>query len=214
MIHLVNGMDARRYADWLDKMHRIRAAVFRDRLNWDVRVVDGRERDDFDALDPLYLLSVDSTGRVQGTLRLLPTTGPNMLRDVFSCLLDPGQTIESPLIWEASRFAIDPAAASRDTNTLLNPVTSELLCGMIEVGLAVGLDFFAAVVDARMKRILQLADYPVDVIGVPQRVGVAKAYACLLDVSEQTWQAVAARGGFTDRVISRESDRADGAVAA
>lgn len=207
MIHLVHGKDKERHRTWLSRMHQIRAAVFQDRLNWDVSVEGGEERDRFDDLDPLYVLSVDDRGQVRGTLRLLPTTGPNMLRDVFPALLGPGEVVESPVIWEASRFAIDPAATLRDANTLLNPVTCELLCGMVEVGLMVGLDFYTAVVDARMKRILALAGYPLDVIGAPQRFGVAKAYAGLLEVSEATWRSVAGRGGFTDRVISRDSER-------
>ena len=205
MIYLVNGADSERHADWLEQMYRIRAKVFADRLKWDVRVTHGLERDEFDDVNPLYLLSVDDRGRVRGTLRLLPTTGPNMLRDVFHGLLDQGQSVESPIIWEASRFAVDPDATTRDANTMLNPITCELLCGMIEVGLMAGLDFITAVVDARMKRILHLAGYPLDIIGTPQRLGVAKAYAGLLEVSEATWQSVASRGSFGGRVLSQDS---------
>ena len=207
MIHLVNRANASQHRSCISRMHQIRAVVFRDRLGWDVQVEEGEERDRFDDVDPLYLLSVDDRGQVRGTLRLLPTTGPNMLRDVFHQLLDPGHTVESPVIWEASRFAIDPKASERDANTLLNPITCELLCGMIEVGMDVGLDFYTAVVDARMRRVLALAGYPLDVIGVPRRFGLAKAYAGLLDVSEATWQAIASRGGFERRVVSRDSDR-------
>jgi len=58
-------------------------------------------REYFDDLNPLYLLSVDEGGELLGCLRLLPTTGPNMLRDVFNVLIPDGK-IESPLIWESS----------------------------------------------------------------------------------------------------------------
>ena len=44
---------------------------------------------EFDDANPLYLVSVDpDTEEYWGSLRLLPTTGPNMLRDVFPQLLD------------------------------------------------------------------------------------------------------------------------------
>jgi N-acyl-L-homoserine lactone synthetase len=69
----------------------------------------GYERDRFDDENPLYLVSVDpDTEEYWGSLRLLPTTGPNMLRDVFPQLLD-GDYIESATIWECSRICATAA---------------------------------------------------------------------------------------------------------
>lgn len=206
MIYLVNGADAGRYRQWIDEMHRIRAKVFHDRLGWDVAVEDGRERDVFDGMNPLYLLSVDARGRVQGSLRLLPTTGPNMLRDVFPSLLGPGEAVESATIWESSRFSIDPDRPAEVTPGKLNRVTTELLCGIVEVGLMVGLDFVVSVFDARMVRIFRAAGCPADMIGAPQKIGKVMTYAGLFEISEAAWSAIAAAGGIDHRVISRDSD--------
>ena len=52
-------------------MHRIRKAVFKDRLGWDVTVSGELEIDEFDALGPSYLLSTDGHGSVNGCVRLL-----------------------------------------------------------------------------------------------------------------------------------------------
>src|SRR5208337_949225 len=50
-------------------------ASFSDRLGWDVVVNNGYERDRFDDINPLYLVSVDpDTERYWGLLRVLPTT--------------------------------------------------------------------------------------------------------------------------------------------
>lgn len=46
------------------------------------------EVDVFDAWRPVYLLQKNEDNRVQGCVRLLPTTGPNMLRDTFPALLE------------------------------------------------------------------------------------------------------------------------------
>ena len=87
MIFLVDGQDRSRHGNLVDAMYRIRAKVFGERLGWDVVVEDGREIDPFDAINPLYLISVNEwTGQVEGSLRLLPTTGPNMPRNVFPVL--------------------------------------------------------------------------------------------------------------------------------
>ena len=58
-------------------------AIFKERLGWDVEVSGDMEIDEFDACRPAYLLQRDDDGRIQGCVRLLPTTGPTMLRDTF-----------------------------------------------------------------------------------------------------------------------------------
>ena len=80
MIRLIQGCDRLRHMYEIDRMHTIRAEVFHHRLRWDVRIEDGWEIDEFDDQNPLYMLSIDPVnGDVRGSVRLLPTTGPNML---------------------------------------------------------------------------------------------------------------------------------------
>ncbi len=57
--------------------------AFHDRLGWQVKSLRSWEIDEFDALNPLYLISIGPNDGINGSLRLLPTTGPNMLADVF-----------------------------------------------------------------------------------------------------------------------------------
>lgn len=182
----------------LDQMFRVRAQVFKDRLGWEVKVKDGYEKDEFDDLNPLYLMSVDENENLQGCLRLLPTTGPNMLRDVFNILIPDGK-IESPLIWESSRFCINPNIkhADRDNETaFVNKVTIELLSGIAEVGMAAGLEFIVTVYDARMARLLKRINCPADVLGGPIKVGKVMTYASLFEVSEAMWQRLATQIGM------------------
>lgn len=63
-------------------MHRLRRRVFKERLDWDVSVSNGLEIDQYDSFKPTYLLAVEQRD-VVGCVRLLPTTGRNML--VFRC---------------------------------------------------------------------------------------------------------------------------------
>src|ERR1700744_3261441 len=104
MLKFIEGSRASSFPQEMDAMFRSRAVTFSERLGWDVTVKNGYERDAFDDANPLYLVSVDpDTEEYWGSLRLLPTTGPNMLRDVFPQLLDGG-CIESATIWESSRI--------------------------------------------------------------------------------------------------------------
>ncbi len=189
MITVIEGVDRGRHPALIDAMFRMRAAVFAGRLEWDVTVTDGWEIDRFDAEDPLYLLSVDErTGALQGAVRLLPTTGPNMLRDVFAVLV-PGGAPESPLIWESSRFAIAPNALSEceraEANHVVSRITVELLCGIVEVCQRAGIEHIVSVFDARMARIFRSIDCAFENIGTPTRIGKTMTFAGVFDMSNE-----------------------------
>jgi N-acyl-L-homoserine lactone synthetase len=99
----IDRINSEWYPDLLDQMFRMRAREFRDRLKWDVVVVDGREIDDYDNEDATYLLVVKN-GKVTASVRLIPTTGRIMLRDHFF-RIDP-----DPSVWEATRFCGGPSS--------------------------------------------------------------------------------------------------------
>ena len=83
MIQLITPDRYGAFLDELAEMHRLRYRIFKERLGWDVEVSGDMEIDEFDACRPAYLLQRDDDGRIQGCVRLLPTTGPTMLRDTF-----------------------------------------------------------------------------------------------------------------------------------
>ncbi len=56
-----------------DQMFQSRAAVFHDRLGWDVVVKDGHEMDRYDEEgDRVYLLAVDEHQQVRGSMARSP----------------------------------------------------------------------------------------------------------------------------------------------
>jgi acyl homoserine lactone synthase len=113
MIRLIQGNDCSKYPNEIAEMFRARAAVFDERLGWNVVISDGKEIDRFDSENPLYLICLDDkTGQVNGSARLLPTTGPNMFRECFSNLFDEPIDISSPTIWECTRFCIHPSGSA------------------------------------------------------------------------------------------------------
>ncbi|WP_152047927.1 acyl-homoserine-lactone synthase [Aureimonas psammosilenae] len=194
MIVVVEGAAKHERPDLIADMHRLRKRVFHGRLGWDVTIEDDYEIDVFDDANPLYLISVADEGApVRGCLRLLPTMGPNMLRDVFPELL-PGQTVESPLIWESTRFAVDlpsrNADGSRAAARLVGRITGELVAGAIEVGLAVGLTHIVSVFDARILRVLRAAGCSIELIGEARTIGSVLTHAGLFEVSEEVVAAI------------------------
>ena len=205
MILTIESHNRYEFPDLIDQMFEMRAEVFSGRLGWDVSVTNGRETDRFDSEDPAYLLSVnEETGALQGAVRLLPTTGPNMLRDVFATLVPDGAP-ESPLIWESSRFAINPRIFADDdranANHRVNSITLELLCGIVEVCQKSGIDQIVSVFDARMARIFRSVDCPYEEIGTPVRIGKIMTYAGLFEMSDEMWKRLATVGGFDAPVL-------------
>lgn len=142
-------------------MFRDRARQFRDRLNWRVTVqADGTERDEYDRLNPLYVIWEDSQGRHGGSMRFLPTTGDTMINDHFLSLTD-GVEIRSPAIWETTRFCLAPEAGPR--------VSAALMSAGMELGLGAGLSHAVGVFDARMIRIYRRLGWGPIILGTEGR---------------------------------------------
>ncbi|MGF1612195.1 MAG: acyl-homoserine-lactone synthase [Kiloniellales bacterium] len=160
MIHLVTAADYPAYRRELKEMHRLRCRVFKDRLGWDVAVSNGLERDQFDRLEPIYLLAIDEQKTVVGSWRFLFTTGPYMLRDVFPQLLDGRPAPHDIGIWEGSRFAVERSCVRGGSLASVSQVAGELLCAVVETCMAAGVRELITVYDARMARLLHRMGCP------------------------------------------------------
>jgi acyl homoserine lactone synthase len=202
MIRLVNGMDYTNHGDELDQMFRLRKRTFADRLKWDVSVFGHYEIDTYDMLKPLYVLAMsDDSKRVLGSLRLLPSTGPNMLADTFFDLLPDGKPIRSPLVWESSRYCVDTEAANALGSKGLSYTTAELLLALCEIGMDVGLEFIVTVIDLRMERILRRLQCMGDRIGEPRVYGNVTALAGLWETTPEMLARLQNTSGITGSVI-------------
>jgi N-acyl-L-homoserine lactone synthetase len=192
------------YGDFVGEiaeMQRLRYRVFKERLDWDVQFTGDMEIDEFDALHPAYLLQRADNGRIQGCVRLLPSTGPTMLRDTFPILLDGAATPASSTIWESSRFALDIGGDAPKAAHGLATATYELFAGMIEFGLSRRLSEIVTVTDARMERILRRAGWPLRRIGNPHALGKTLAVAGYLEVSVESLACIRGAGGLQGPVL-------------
>jgi len=186
-------------------MHRLRGRVFKDRLDWDVSVSNGLEIDQYDTFNPTYLLALEQ-GDVVGCVRLLPTTGRNMLADTFPVLLDGNPAPKATTIWESSRFCVDTKSAAATAENGLRKATFLLLAAMLEWGQQHNLQAIATVTDLRMERILRRAGWHLDRLGLPRQIGSTNAVAGLLPISCEAFGAIRAAGQFSGRVIEAPSN--------
>lgn len=157
MLRYIYANDLHMFPVLRDSMFRDRAEQFHTRLGWAVSVDNkGWERDDYDDLNPLYVIWEGPGGRHGGSMRFLPTTGRTMVNEHFLELTD-GVTIRSPFIWECTRFCLAPNAESR--------VAAALMLAGGELMRAFHLSHFVGVFDARMVRIYRMIGSIPDVLG-------------------------------------------------
>ena len=167
----------------LDGMFRLRHEVFKERLAWDVGSRAGKERDIFDDLDPVYIVCEDE-GEVLGSWRLLPTTGPYMLQDVFPELLHGQPAPSAPDVWEISRFAVSKRVLGNESLGTINKVTNLLLDQLFAFSASRKISRIVAVSDVRFERILKRAGLLTQRFGPPLQIGVTRAVSGYADVSE------------------------------
>ena len=193
MLRYLYGSELKTHPQLRDSMFRDRADQFHTRLGWNVQLTDaGEERDEYDTLDPLYVIWEEPDGRHGGSMRFLPTSGRTMINEHFRFLLED-HAISNPLIWECTRFCLARDAAPH--------VSAALMLGGCEVGLGFGLSFSIAVFDARMVRIYRRLGWSPMVLGTTGE-GRDAISAGLWHFSEARAQALCEKAGVP-RALSR-----------
>lgn len=177
-------------ADLLDRMHRLRARVFRDRLNWDVNVANGREADGFDDCQPTYILTVTDQCAVVGCARLLPASGPTLLSVLFPELGECGLVRPHATMIESSRFCVDTSVEAGREGQALHDATWTMFAAIIEWSMANGYSELITATDVRIERILRRAGWPMSRIGEPKRLGNTNAVVGLLPTDPKSFEQV------------------------
>ena len=171
----------------LNKMYCFRHKVFYERLGWDVGNENGMERDYYDELDPIYMLARNHHNEIEACWRLLPTTGPYMLKDTFPQLLCGDEAPQDPVIWELSRFAVLPSDSTEQTQATLNLLTFDMIRSVYDFAQQHGIQRYITVTSVALERLLKRTGLPISRFGnhKAQRVGKVLTVACWVDINEQ-----------------------------
>lgn len=171
-----------------------RRIQFKERQGWEVRVNEiGEEVDEYDDMNPLYVICQTPDGRHAGSMRFLPTVGQTMVNDHFTHLSD-GVTIASPLIWECTRFCISPSALDA------GKVAAKLMLAGCELGLRFGLEYSVGVFDARMVRIYRRIGWSPEIIGT-DGTGVGEISVGLWEFSDAAKLTLCSKFEISPRVV-------------
>jgi N-acyl-L-homoserine lactone synthetase len=121
----------------LRQMFEARKQVFVDLLKWDVPVLDGRfELDEFDDEHANYIIVADRDGNHLGSARLLPTSRPHILGDLFPELC-AGPVPGGPDIFEITRFCLGRSQGALARRETRNRLVSALVSFALEHGIRI-----------------------------------------------------------------------------
>ncbi|MCJ2034589.1 acyl-homoserine-lactone synthase [Methylobacterium sp. J-068] len=165
MIRILTEGDRESFPGLFDQMFRARAAIFNDRLGWDVNVADGLEVDRYDRTgSAVYIVAHTEDGVATGSLRLLPTMGDTMLRHEFAGFFAESVDVQSPTAWECTRFCVHPTQHEKDRPEAMGRVSSELLIALCQLCLQSGIQHIVGLYDVRMTRIYRRIGWSPDPI--------------------------------------------------
>jgi acyl-homoserine lactone synthase len=197
-LHIVRDTNRHLYPAELDQYFRARHDVYVKERGWkELAKPDGREIDQFDLDDAIYLMAIDGS-RVVGGHRLVPTTGPNMMRDVFPQLAMRGVVRRSDA-FELSRIFV---VQNRRGEQAEPRVESIVLAGTMEFGLAEGISEFTIVMETWWIPRLRELGWDVRPLGVPVDIKGMLTLGVSVAVTEAAWMETCRRRSIDGTVLA------------
>lgn len=170
----------------LEQLFRFRYRVFKEKLGWEVSTRRGMECDFYDDLGPVHI-ACRQGGVVMGSWRLLPTTGPYMLRDTFAELLRGEEAPSASDIWEMSRFAVEPPDRTARVQAACSDATFEMMRACFRFAEENGIREYVTVTSVAIERMMRNAGVPMTRFGdgKAMRMGKVLSVACRIAIDEQ-----------------------------
>lgn len=180
----ISGLKTELPAGLYTHLSHYRHDVFIDILGWNLNTPDGIEQDQFDREDTMYIIAKSNNGNINGCARLLPTTQPYLLQEVFPQLLNGAAPPESPDIWELSRFTAMDVSKSMagKAGHLSSPIAVKLLESVIDMAAIFGVKKLITVSPVGVERLMRHAGFNVHRAGPPMVVDGYPLFACWIDV--------------------------------
>jgi N-acyl-L-homoserine lactone synthetase len=162
-----------------------RHQIFVEQLRWALHTENGMESDQFDRPDTMYVVAQNDNGHVSGCARLLPTTRPYLLGEVFPQLLNGLAPLCSPDVWELSRFvAVDLNNQGRTPGQFSSSVARKLLEESIACAISHGAKQLITVSPIGVERLLSRSEFHAHRAGPPMTIDGHPIVACWIDLDQ------------------------------
>jgi acyl homoserine lactone synthase len=193
MLLMITPQNQWQHYDKLRQMHRLRKQIFVDQLGWqhaNIRVDAGMEFDQFDNAAAHYLVNLNDQDRVTGATRLIPTTAPYLLGEVFPQIVEDIELPQQSHTWETSRYCADTDLAPKT-------IMGILAAGMLEFALMKGIQRYVSISDIRIELIIRRYGWNPRRLGNPIFTGTDTSAAEEFLVSWETYQKVCQKSGVS-----------------
>ncbi|KVD80819.1 acyl-homoserine-lactone synthase [Burkholderia sp. ABCPW 14] len=182
--------DGRLPSDLAADLGLYRHRVFVEQLGWKLpSASEGFERDQYDRDDTVYVVARDDDGEICGCARLLPTTRPYLLKELFPTLVANDMPLpQSATVWELSRFA----ANAEDPTGSGNPAWAvrPMLAAVVECAVRLGAKQLIGVTFLSMERLFRRIGVHAHRAGPAQQIDGRMVVACWIDLDSQTLAAL------------------------
>jgi acyl-homoserine lactone synthase len=188
-VHVISRENRHLYSDILEDYFRLRHQTFVVERKWTaLDRADKREIDQFDTDNTVYLLGLEGRSVIAG-MRLLPTTMPTLLSDLFPKLSLNGP-VRHPDIYELSRLFVIPGRRGEQAGPRVEAV---IQAATMEYGLSIGLSAFTIVLESWWLPRLLDQGWVARPLGLPIDVDSMSTLAVIADVNEQAWTEICDR---------------------
>ncbi len=183
MMLVIDSFNKHQHCDILVEMFELRARLSAARPCLVDGVQQVRGADEFDRLDPAYVIGFNAEFAVISCARILQTTGPHMLADTWCELLKGEPPLRSATLWEASEFWIDTDqlhVVGQGAGSVSGALC-DLMAGVLHYARTNGIQDVIALLPPDWDNMLQQAQILPDDYLVPPsgaRGGVAGLWAC------------------------------------
>jgi acyl-homoserine lactone synthase len=164
-VHAIHAGNRHFFEEALDQHHRIRHDIYVGERQWmDLERPDGREVDQFDTDNAVYLLGIEPGRGVVGGSRLVPTLEPHLMSEVFPELANVRGLPRAHNIFEWTRIFVVPA---KREGGRLSKAAGIIYCGILEFCLSQNISQLSVVCEAYwIPRLMALGWNPV-LLGEP-----------------------------------------------
>jgi acyl-homoserine lactone synthase len=200
MIITLRGHERREQSRYFDQLFRLRHEIFIKRRGWALPSVNGLEIDQYDDDEAVYFLEVDERSNIRGTIRITPSVKSSLLADYFPHLVETGDPLRAPDIYECTRYI---AMSSQKTRHENRAAKSRIISAMLEWSLQHRLSYLQTVIEtSTLTSYLELTSQTIPLglshpYGGGRRApGGGECMAIRWPVSPQVLEEVRAYGGL------------------
>jgi acyl homoserine lactone synthase len=183
-VRVISGASSGLPAGFIGRVGHYRHRVFVERLGWPLSTQDDSESDQFDRNDTVYLAVEDEEGHIAGCARLLPTTQPYLLAEVFPQLLNGLPPPHDRRVWELSRFAAMDFHQRSATPLAQfgSSATALLMREAMSCARRRGADRLITVSPLGIERLIRRLGIQAHRAGPPMRIGGHAVFACWIEL--------------------------------